>query len=188
VETRQVHAHVEGQVQGFDGSPILETVVSISVRILPVQPGAALFDAFAWFQEVIADPAGAGFTEVQAQALSTGGDDDEFLFWDGVHPTAAAHRKLAVQMLAELSALAARQPVVVTAIHHDPATMTVSIVFRSRPGGRYVIESSTALADGWEVLECGFASQGETTNFSTSADSDRGFYRISRAASPAGRQ
>jgi hypothetical protein len=31
---------VEGQVQGFDGSSILETVVSISSRTLPVQPGA----------------------------------------------------------------------------------------------------------------------------------------------------
>jgi hypothetical protein len=29
---------VRGQVHGLDGSPILETVVSISIRILPVQP------------------------------------------------------------------------------------------------------------------------------------------------------
>jgi hypothetical protein len=84
-----------------------------------------------------------------------------------VHPTAAAHRKLAVQMLAGLSALAARQPVVVTAIRYAPSTMTVSIAFRSRPGGCYVIESSTALADGWEMLEGGFASQGEATTFSS---------------------
>jgi hypothetical protein len=56
----------------------LETVISISIRILPVQPGVGLFDVLAWFQEVIADPA----------MLSTGGDDDEFLFWDAVHPTA----------------------------------------------------------------------------------------------------
>jgi hypothetical protein len=31
---------VEGQLHGFDGSPILETVVSISIRALPVQPRA----------------------------------------------------------------------------------------------------------------------------------------------------
>ncbi|MFT5110616.1 MAG: outer membrane lipase/esterase, partial [Pseudoalteromonas tetraodonis] len=152
------------------------------------QPGVELFDMFAWFQEVVADPVGTGFTNVQAQAISTGGDDGGFLFWDAVHPTAVAHRKLAERMLAELSALAAQQPIAVTAIRHDSATMTVSIVFQSRPGGRYVIESSTALADGWEVLEGGFASQGEATTFSSRADSDRGFYRIYRAASPAGSQ
>jgi hypothetical protein len=152
------------------------------------QPGIELFDVFAWFQEVVADPAGAGFTDVQAQALSTGDDDDVFLFWDAVHPTAAAHRKLVERMFAGLSALAARQPVVDTAILHPPTTKTVGIVFRSRPGGRYVIESSTALADGWEVLEGGFASQGETTTFSSRANSDSGGYRISSAAPAAGRQ
>jgi hypothetical protein len=66
--------------------------------------------------------------------------------------------------------------------------MTVSIVFQSRPGGRYVIESSTALADGWEVLEGVFASQGDATTFSSRADSDRRFYRISSATPPAGRK
>jgi hypothetical protein len=62
METCRVHALVEGQVHGSDGIPILETNVSISIRILPVQPGVELFDVFAWFQEVVADPAGAGWT------------------------------------------------------------------------------------------------------------------------------
>jgi hypothetical protein len=53
-------------VHGFDGSPILETVVSIPIRILPVQPGVELFDVFAWFEEVVANPAGEGVTDVQA--------------------------------------------------------------------------------------------------------------------------
>jgi phospholipase/lecithinase/hemolysin len=61
--------------------------------------------------------------QVQSQALSMGGDDDGFLFWDAVHPTAVAHRKLVERMLAELSAPAVQQPMVVTAIRHDSATI-----------------------------------------------------------------
>ncbi|MBG1260980.1 SGNH/GDSL hydrolase family protein [Nostoc commune] len=52
-------------------------------------------DANALYRDAIANPAAFNFTNVISPCLSgsdTCGNPDQFLFWDGIHPTAAAHR------------------------------------------------------------------------------------------------
>ena len=55
----------------------------------------AILDANALYQNAIANPATFGFTNVISSCLSgstTSGNPEQFLFWDGIHPTTAAHR------------------------------------------------------------------------------------------------
>ena len=52
-------------------------------------------DAFTLYRKAIATPATFGFTNVISPCLSGSracGNPDQFLFWDGIHPTTAAHR------------------------------------------------------------------------------------------------
>ncbi|MCC5604750.1 SGNH/GDSL hydrolase family protein [Nostoc favosum] len=52
-------------------------------------------DANVLYRDAIANPAAFKFTNVSSPCLSgdrTCGKPDQFLFWDGIHPTAAAHR------------------------------------------------------------------------------------------------
>lgn len=54
-------------------------------------------DANTLYSEAITNRAAFGFTNVQSACLSgnhTCGNPDQFLFWDGIHPTSAAHRIL----------------------------------------------------------------------------------------------
>jgi len=57
----------------------------------------ATLDANRLYREAIANPAAFGFTNVISPCLaglSACGSPDKFLFWDGIHPTTAAHRIL----------------------------------------------------------------------------------------------
>ncbi|MBD2088552.1 SGNH/GDSL hydrolase family protein [Microcoleus sp. FACHB-1515] len=62
----------------------------------------ALFDANALYHEAIETPAKFGFTNVMQAAQSIGGNPDQSLFWDGIHPTTAAHRILSDRAFATL--------------------------------------------------------------------------------------
>lgn len=63
-----------------------------------------LFDVFSIFNMLVADPAAFGFANANAACyeglLGTGGpgavcaNPDEYVFWDGIHPTATAHALL----------------------------------------------------------------------------------------------
>jgi phospholipase/lecithinase/hemolysin len=54
-------------------------------------------DAAALITSAITNPSAYGFTNVTDQALGLSGiNADEYLFWDDVHPTTAAHRLLAL--------------------------------------------------------------------------------------------
>jgi phospholipase/lecithinase/hemolysin len=61
-------------------------------------------DAFALINDMVSNPAAYGFTNVTQQALKglPAADPDEYLFWDGVHPTTAAHEAVADEVLAQL--------------------------------------------------------------------------------------
>lgn len=62
-------------------------------------------DANALYSEAITHPAAFGFTNVQSACLSgnrTCGNPDQFLFWDGIHPTTAAHRILGLRAFSVL--------------------------------------------------------------------------------------
>jgi hypothetical protein len=141
------------------------------------QPGLALFDVAKFFEGIISDPGGFGFTNIQGQAITSGGNDDEFLFWDGVHPTAATHRLLATQLLAEFPFLAPCPPKI-TRISHDRGSRSIRIVFDSHPDARYAIEYSANLAGDWSVLDGDFGSQGVRSTFQGETVAGRGFYRI----------
>ena len=62
-----------------------------------------LFDVYAEFSQILANPAAYGFantTDEAMQAMSA--NPDTYLFWDTVHPTAAAHRLIASDAYARL--------------------------------------------------------------------------------------
>jgi len=55
----------------------------------------ATLDANSLYRDAIANPAAFGFTNVISSCLfgsNICGNPDQFLFWDGIHPTTAAHR------------------------------------------------------------------------------------------------
>ncbi len=63
------------------------------------------FDVFGVFNDILADPAAAGFVNATDTCRSVAffglverscRDADRFVFWDDVHPTTAAHRQLAL--------------------------------------------------------------------------------------------
>ena len=96
-----------------------------------------LFNVYAEFNRILANPAAYGFTNTTDQAMqATGANPDTYLFWDDVHPTAAAHRLIAADAYAlllppvsgavtleGLSATAAPQPIT---IEFRPADETTS--------------------------------------------------------------
>ena len=61
-------------------------------------------DAFALINDMVSNPAAYGFTNVTEEALDglPAADPDEYLFWDGVHPTTAAHEAVADEALEQL--------------------------------------------------------------------------------------
>jgi thermolabile hemolysin len=71
-----------------------------SLKVLAQQHPAlqiATLDAYALYREAIATPAKFGFTNVTSACLTGSnacGNPNQFLFWDGIHPTTAAHRIL----------------------------------------------------------------------------------------------
>ena len=48
-------------------------------------------DAFAALGTMATIPSAYGFSDVSNAFLLTGGDANQFLFWDSVHPTTAGH-------------------------------------------------------------------------------------------------
>lgn len=55
------------------------------------------FDTYTLYQEALSNPLRFGFTNITDSCLSNQvicSNPDQFLFWDGIHPTAAAHRIL----------------------------------------------------------------------------------------------
>ncbi len=78
-------------------------------------PDLISFDLFGLLQQVVADPAALGLTNITGRCytgddlLFTGGgsvcaDPSEFLFWDGIHPTASVHAVLGNALFAALPA------------------------------------------------------------------------------------
>ena len=70
------------------------------------RPDAILFrfDTFALLEDVIVNAAAFGFTNTTSECILTPGcTPDEFIFWDGFHPTARTHELLGAAMAESMS-------------------------------------------------------------------------------------
>jgi phospholipase/lecithinase/hemolysin len=75
---------------------------ALSARLSIEGPGVSLFDLFALQDAIIANPAAFGLSNVTdaCGAPSNACNPATALFWDGIHPTAAAHAVIAGQLAA----------------------------------------------------------------------------------------
>lgn len=104
----------------FRGTPLQKTATALSeaydatlaadlaaLRAAHPNVNIIAFDLDGLLQQIIANPAAYGFTNVTGPALSgsppmAAAGADHYLFWDEAHPTAAAHELLAQRVAAEL--------------------------------------------------------------------------------------
>lgn len=67
---------------------------------LASEAGVATFDLYGFGTSVKANPAAFGFTNTSdACGAIAGADCSKYVYWDGIHPTTAAHRAIAASML-----------------------------------------------------------------------------------------
>ncbi|URI10851.1 SGNH/GDSL hydrolase family protein [Aquincola tertiaricarbonis] len=71
------------------------------------EAGVTTFSVFSLLNQVAADPTAYGLSNATdaCAALGTACDPTQYLFWDGVHPTATGHELLADAMLAHVAAI-----------------------------------------------------------------------------------
>jgi phospholipase/lecithinase/hemolysin len=85
--------------QGFNGA------LDGAVAQLMTLPGITIarLDAFRLLNDIVAAPAAFGLTEIASPCLTpsvppfTCGTPDEYLFWDGIHPSVATHAIIAAE-------------------------------------------------------------------------------------------
>lgn len=63
-------------------------------RLRTPELAIAQLDVFRIYQTAIKNPQQFGFTNVTAACLGSSANCDRYLFWDGIHPTTAAHKVL----------------------------------------------------------------------------------------------
>jgi len=89
---------------------IFNAGLSDALSLLSLLPGIHLaqLDANQLMHEIVADPAAFGLTNATSACITPGvppfacTNPDEYLFWDGIHPTTAAHAILAQEAAAAL--------------------------------------------------------------------------------------
>jgi phospholipase/lecithinase/hemolysin len=63
------------------------------------QSGLSVFDTFSFLTQVVQNPAGYGFANAtDACGAVAGADCSTYVFWDGLHPTAAMHQLIAASV------------------------------------------------------------------------------------------
>ncbi len=80
---------------------LISQVMNVALdAVLNAEPGVIPFDLMDFGAEVAGDPARFGLTNVaDACGAVTGANCDQYLYWDGIHPTTAAHSLLSRAML-----------------------------------------------------------------------------------------
>jgi outer membrane lipase/esterase len=93
-------------------SQVYDATLTTGIQALATADGISvtILDTYSLIDSVIADPAAYGFTNVTGSCYTgpyTGGgtpcaDPNDYLFWDGLHPTAAGHAIIAAEAAADL--------------------------------------------------------------------------------------
>lgn len=90
-----------GAEAAFLGDLISSAMNRSLERRLAGESGVRLFDLYGLQGSIVADPGAFGLVNVaDACGAIAGCNPDEYLFWDGIHPTSGGHAILAQQMLA----------------------------------------------------------------------------------------
>jgi outer membrane lipase/esterase len=90
-----------GPVAAGLGTAIANAFNAALAQRLSFETGVTTFDVFGLINNVAANPASFGFTNItDACGAVIGCDASKYLFWDGIHPTAAGHALIASAMLA----------------------------------------------------------------------------------------
>jgi outer membrane lipase/esterase len=83
------------------GTAIARAFNTALAQRMSFETGVTTFDVFGLINNVAANPASFGFTNItDACGAVVGCDASKYLFWDGIHPTAAGHTLIANAMLA----------------------------------------------------------------------------------------
>ncbi|MEM7467973.1 MAG: SGNH/GDSL hydrolase family protein [Pseudomonadota bacterium] len=99
-------------------SALAATIASLE-STLPIN--ITLLDTFAAVNAIVADPTGFGFTDVDNPCLEIGAggvcaNPDQYLFWDGIHPTAEIQARTAALATAAVVPVPAALPLFLSAI------------------------------------------------------------------------
>ncbi len=90
-----------GPAASFLGSTISSAFDTALAGRLNGQAGVEIFDAYSFLSGVVANPAAYGFSNAtDACGAVAGADCSRYVFWDGIHPTAAMHRLVAETVFA----------------------------------------------------------------------------------------
>jgi phospholipase/lecithinase/hemolysin len=123
--------YVSAVTQGFNAQ--LPSLIDALEGTAGFDADIIFVDAYTLAEEVIADPASYGFTNVTAPGLdlTAGTVSPGHLFWDPIHPTTAAHRLIADAAVAEL----VPEPSIVLLFASGLAAMGVRVRRRSNGVG-----------------------------------------------------
>jgi MYXO-CTERM domain-containing protein len=93
---------IQGQGQAAAAQASAVTAYFNAALQSQLPAGATYFDTASLLHQIIANPAAFGFTNVSDACLSTIPclNPDQYVFWDGIHPTAHTHQIVAERLAA----------------------------------------------------------------------------------------
>lgn len=106
-------AGIQAQMAAWQLSVGYNLGLAQALESLEMLPGIKIvrLDVFTILSDLVADPEAAGFTNVTDSCITPSviqrglcAQPNQYLFWDGIHPTRAGHRYLAMFAAAELNA------------------------------------------------------------------------------------